>query len=142
MFTGVFFMPSKLVIRGLERPHSVGIDADIDWICESFGFFEDIDRDKTAAKIFRELIKSMAEGDGLTSTSLGSESNVTRGAALNHLKRMMAAGLVVRDGNRYLLRCSSLYRTMNEIHRDIDRMFEDIEGIAREIDARMGFGGR
>jgi len=135
-------MPTQLLIRNLEKPREKTLESDIDWICESLGFFEDIDREKTASKIFKELINSMIQGESLTSTNLGQGSNVTRGAALNHLKRMMAAGLVVRDGNRYQLRCSSVYSTMNEIHRDINRMFEDIEEIAIEIDARMGIHKR
>lgn len=127
-------MPQEILMRDLERPGDMSKEEYIDWICESFGLFETIDREKTASKIFKELISSLDKGCGMTSTSLGQESNVTRGAALNHLKRMMSAGLVVREGNRYLLRCSSLKRTINEIHRDINRIFEDIEEIAAQID--------
>ena len=129
-------------MRDLEKPREKTLDNDIKWICESFGFFEKIDRGKTASKIFKKLISSMAECRGLTSTALGEESNVTRGAALNHLKRMRASGFIVQNGKKYVLRCSSLYRTINEIHRDIDRIFEDIEQIAIEIDERIGIQER
>ena len=55
---------------------------------------------------------------------------------------MMTSGFVIKDGNKYLLRSSSLYETINEIHRDIDRLFENIEQIAIEIDERMGIKRR
>lgn len=135
-------MAVQVLMRDLEKPAEKDLDMDIDWICQSFGFYEEIDKEKTASKIFKELINSMNEGDGVTSTELGQGSNVTRGAALNHLKKMMNTGLVVKEGNRYLLRCSSLRRTVKEIHRDIDRIFEDIDQIATEIDDRIGIKRR
>ena len=125
-------------MRDLEKPREKSLEGDLDWICESFGFYEEIDREKTASKIFRELLNSATEAEGLTSTSLGEGSDVTRGAALNHLKRMIASGLVVKDGNKYSLRCSSLYRTINEVRRDVDRLFEDVEAVAADIDLEMG----
>ena len=135
-------MPFQILLRSLEKPQEKSLDGDIEWICKSFGFYEKIDRDKTAASIFKELLKLMGKGEGLTSTQLGECVEVTRGAALNHLKRMVASGFVVREGKKYMLRCSSLYRTVSEIHRDIDRIFEDIEQIAMEIDDRLGIRRR
>lgn len=135
-------MGNQLLIRNLEKPLEKNLESDIDWICSSFGFYEDIDREKTASKIFKELINSMVERNGLTSTSLGEDSNVTRGAALNHLKKMISAGLVIRKGNRYVLRSSSMTRTMREVRRDIDRVFEDLMDIASEIDEMMGIQKR
>jgi len=129
---------TKVFVRELEKPVEKDMEEDIEWICQCFGFYENIDREKTAAAIFKELIESCGNGTGLSSTELGEKSKVTRAAALNHLKKMMCSGLVVKDGGEYKLRCSSLYSTVKEMQRDIDRIFEDVEEIAREIDERMG----
>ena len=131
-------MTVQILLRGLEKPLEKDLQTDIEWICRSFGFYENIDKEKTAASIFKELLNAMKKDVMLTSTELGESSDITRGAALNHLNRMLNSGLVRRKGNKYALRCSSLYRTINEIHRDVDRIFEDIEDIATEIDERMG----
>jgi predicted transcriptional regulator len=129
---------TKVFIRELEKPPEKDMERDMEWICECFGFYEKIDREKTAAAIFKELIECCGNGTGLSSTDLGQKSKVTRAAALNHLKKMIRSGLVVKDGGEYKLRCSSLYATVKEMQRDIDRIFEDVEEIAREIDERMG----
>lgn len=131
-------MAKKILIKTVEKPPEKNIEEDIEWICQCFGFYEPIDKEKTASLIFKKLIESRMNGGGLTSTELGRESRVTRAAALNHLKRMMGSGLVTKEGNLYHLRCSSLYQTIYEIHRDVDRMFEDIEEIARDIDEHIG----
>jgi predicted transcriptional regulator len=131
-------MATKVLIRDLEKPPEKNIEEDIEWVCECFGFYERIDREKTASLIFKKLLESRTNGGGLSSTKLGEETSVTRAAALNHLKRMMCSGLVVKDGNEYKIRCASLFQTINEIHRDVDRIFEDIEEIAKDIDEHIG----
>jgi predicted transcriptional regulator len=131
-------MAKKIIIRDLEKPPEKNIEEDIEWICECFGFYERIDRDKTASLIFKKLLESRTSGGGLSSTKLGEETSVTRAAALNHLKRMICSGLIVKEGNEYQIRCSSLFLTINEMHRDVDRIFEDIEQIAKDIDENVG----
>jgi len=131
-------MVRKVVIKTLEKPPEKNIEEDIEWICNCFGFYEPIDREKTASLIFKKLVESRINGGGLTSTALGRETSVTRAAALNHLKKMMCAGLVTKEGSQYYLRCSSLYQTIFEMHRDVDRIFEDIEEIAKDIDGHIG----
>jgi hypothetical protein len=131
-------MATKIIIRHLEKPADKDVQKDIEWICECFGFYENIDREKTAASIFAKLLESMVDGECPSSTCLGEETKVTRAAALHHLRKMMASGLVVKRDGGYALRRSSMYDTINEMHRDMDRIFEDIEQIAREIDERIG----
>jgi DNA-binding MarR family transcriptional regulator len=131
-------MAKKILIRDLEKPPEKNIEEDIEWICECFGFFERIDRDKTASLIFKKLLESRTNGGGLSSTRLGEETSVTRAAVLNHLKRMMCTGLIIKEGNEYQIRCSSLFLTISEMHRDVDRIFEDIEEIAKDIDENVG----
>jgi predicted transcriptional regulator len=135
-------MSVKIIIRDLEKPAEKNLDKDIQWLCESLGFYEKIDREKTAAAIFKALLQSQTLQKELNSTTIGSESKVTRGAALNHLHRMINAGLVVKKGTRYAVRCSNLHATITELHRDIDQIFQDMEDIAKEIDDRMGIKRR
>lgn len=132
-------MTTRIIIRRLEKPAEKNLNEDIEWICQSFGLYEPIDKDKKAKEIFQKLLETMAEEKtGLSSTEISRQTHLTRGAALNHLKKMIAAGLVVKDERTYCMRCSSLYNTIVELKRDMNRMFEDIEEIAKEIDERMG----
>ena len=63
----------QLLIRDLEKPVDKTLENDIEWICESFGFYEKIDKEKTAAQIFKKLMKSIADEGKLTSSMLGEE---------------------------------------------------------------------
>lgn len=132
----------QIIIRDLEKPTEKTLENDIEWICESLGFYEKIDKEKTAAQIFKKILESTVKEKKLTSSKLGEESNVTRGAALHHLKRMMNSGIITKKGRNYCLRRSSLYNTIIEIHEDIDRIFRNLESIAKEIDDRIGIKRR
>lgn len=135
-------MATQLLLRDVEKPREKTLSNDINWICESFGIYELIDKDKTAANIFRQLIESMAKEEGMTSTELSVKANVTRSGVLKHLKKMMIIGLVVQDGRQYRIRCSGLYRTILEIKHDVEYIFENMESMAIEIDEEVGIKQR
>lgn len=128
----------QLVVRNVEPPFSRSIEDELNWICESFGFFEDIDREKTASSVFREIVKATEQGKPISSTALAKKVGMSRGSVLNHLNNLMRSGLVVKDGRFYLSRSQSMFRTIAEIEGDIDRIFDKMKQRARLIDQRAG----
>jgi predicted transcriptional regulator len=129
------------IIRA-KKPTEKTVDAELEWLCSSLGFCEDIDRDRTASAIFRKLLESTYEGRPLRSDDLAEGVGKSRGAVVNHLNKLINSGLVVRYGTRYELREQSLRNTLLEMRRDMERMFQDMDEIAEEIDRRMGSAGR
>ena len=129
----------KIVIKRIEKPFSRDPFAELDWICQSLGFFEPIDRDKTAAAIFRELLKFSSEQRALSSTSLAGRLKMSRGSIINHLNNLQRSGLVVRQGRFYLPRSSSMLGTIEEIEEDIERIFAKMKKTAQELDRELGF---
>jgi len=123
-----------------KKPADRNLDDELDWLCASLGFCEDIDRDRTAAAIFRKLLEGTHRGHALKSEELSEETGKSRGAVVNHLNKLISAGLVVRHGTRYELREGSLHNTIREMHRDMERMLEDMEEIAKAIDAEYKSG--
>ncbi len=117
-----------------KKPAERNLEEELDWLCSSLGFCEDIDRDRTAAAIFRKLLEGTHRGQALRSEELSEETGKSRGAVVNHLNKLISAGLVVRRGTRYELREGSLHNTIREMHRDMERMLDDMEEIAKEID--------
>jgi predicted transcriptional regulator len=117
-----------------KRPPGGNIDDELDWLCSSLGFCEQIDKDRTAAAIFRKLLESTHRGEALRSDDLSEQVGKSRGAVVNHLNKLIASGLVIRHGTRYELREQNLHNTVLEMHRDMERMLEDMEAIAKEID--------
>ncbi|MCX6798691.1 MAG: helix-turn-helix domain-containing protein [Candidatus Diapherotrites archaeon] len=128
----------KIVVRKVERPFSRSVERELDWICQSLGFFEPIDRDKTAAALFKEVVQATEKGKALSSTALAKRVGMSRGSAVNHLNRLQRSGLVVRDGRRYFARSRSVFRTIEEIEDDIERVFQRMKETARQIDREFG----
>ena len=131
-------MIQQLTVRYLEKPFEKTVDSEINWVCESFGFYEKIDKKKTSAAIFKIIIMKAKDEEGVTTKELGEHLGISRVSALNHVKKLMTAGLVEQDGMEYHLRSGNLQRTLREMRRDIIRIFNDIDLAARDIDAGVG----
>jgi predicted transcriptional regulator len=125
------------IIRA-KKPADKTVDSELEWLCSSLGFCEDIDKDRTASAIFRKLLESTYEGRPLRSDDLAESVGKSRGAVVNHLNKLINSGLIVRHGTRYELREQTLRNTLLEMRRDMMRMLEDMEDIARDIDESMG----
>jgi len=128
----------KIVVKKVEKPFSDDPLDELEWICQSLGFFEPIDRDKTAAAVLKELIKSSEAASPLTSSQIAIHVKMSRGAVINHLNNLSRAGLIVRSGRHYSIRSRSIFRTIEEIEEDIDRIFAKMKKAALEIDEEMG----
>ncbi|MEM1582044.1 MAG: helix-turn-helix domain-containing protein [Candidatus Bathyarchaeia archaeon] len=120
-----------LAMRPLSK---VDPEKDLEWICKSLGFLEPRDRKKTAFRIFKALLEATRENKGLTSDELAAELSLTRGTMVHHLNRMIKSGLVIYHEGTYKLRGRSLKSTIEETHRDINRIFENLYKIAESID--------
>lgn len=131
----------KIVIRKVEQPFSSDFDHEFNWLCNSFGFLPmEAQSDSGAAQIFREIVIATEKGKPLTSTRVAEKVGMSRGAAINHLNNLMRSGLVVKDGRFYLARSRSMYRTIQEIQEDIERIFKRMEETAKRIDREFGIG--
>ncbi len=128
----------KIVIKRVEKPFKDDLESDFDWMCKTLGFFEPIDKDKTASSVFREIVSSTCRGKPLSSTEIAERVRMSRGSVINHLNNLMKSGLIVKDGRLYYARSKSIYRTIQEIEEDIDRVFRRIEKTAKRIDKKFG----
>jgi predicted transcriptional regulator len=132
-------MAHRIIIRRIRSPAPGDINSDIDYICRSFGYFSQRDKQDTAGKIFRLLVKDASEKAlGLTSDEIAEKLDLTRGAIVYHLNNFIKSGLVVREKNRYRLRSASMQRSIEEIKNDVDRMFNHMLRIASDIDEQLG----
>lgn len=130
-------MALKIKVLRRKKPVTTGVDDEIHWFCSSLGFCETIDRDETAMNIFKNLLASTYRGTPVKSDELSESVGKSRGAIVNHLNKLISAGLIVRRNNRYELREQNLENTIREMHKDMDRIFEDLERTAKEIDEKL-----
>ncbi|HEC89267.1 MAG TPA: MarR family transcriptional regulator [Thermoplasmatales archaeon] len=132
-------MTQQIIIKKISLPALGSINNDIDFICKSFGYFSERDKQETAGKIFRILVKEAAgEAQGLTSDEIAEKLNLTRGTIVYHLNSFIAAGLVIKERNTYRLRAPSLQKCIEEIKEDIDRIMKQMMKIATDIDEKLG----
>ncbi|MDW8048169.1 MAG: ArsR family transcriptional regulator [Nitrososphaerota archaeon] len=128
---------ARYIILDIRVPTHADYEADIEWICRCFGFLEARDKEKTASKIFRIMLEAMREGRGLTSDEVAEAVGMTRGTVVHHLNRMIGSGLIVRRAGQYELRGLSLQRTVQEIRKDVNRVLDNAEQVAKSIDEAL-----
>ncbi len=127
----------QFVVRHVRAPIEINIEKDIEWFCESFGFKEPRDNSGTAISIFRQLLKTVHDDNGLTSTQISEQVGVTRGAVLHHLEKFQDSGIIIKRGQAYSLRTINLGEMVKEVEEDIKRTLEHIHDIATEIDDQL-----
>jgi predicted transcriptional regulator len=132
-------MSRTVQVKKVRSPAPGNIEDDIDYICRSFGYFTLRDKQDTAGRIFRLLVREGC-GDryGLCSDDLAEKLELSRGAIIHHLNNFIKSGLVVKENNLYRLRSQSLQKSIEEIKIDIDRIFNEMIKIAMEIDDKLG----
>ena len=132
-------MSRIVTVKRVRSPPPGNIEDDIDFICRSFGYFSLRDKQATAGRIFRLIVKEgCGDKDGLCSDDLSEKLELSRGAILHHLNNFIKSGLIVKENNSYRLRSQSLQKSIEEIKIDIDRIFNQMIKISKEIDEKLG----
>jgi orotate phosphoribosyltransferase-like protein len=99
------------------------------------------DKQKTAYLIFKALLESAVQNNGLTSDELAEKLNLTRGTMIHHLNKMMKSVGHFPWG-KFKLREKSLKSTVEEIQRDINRLFENVIEVSENVDHTLGLVSR
>lgn len=128
-----------LAVRTLP---TAGYERDLEWICRSFGFLEPRDKKGTAFRIFEAIVETGRTNEGLSSDELAEKLGLSRGTMIHHLNKMMKSGLVIRHESQYKLRGRSLKSTIEEVQRDVIRVFDDLKNVAETIDDTLGLLSR
>ncbi|MCK4310385.1 MAG: ArsR family transcriptional regulator [Methanomicrobia archaeon] len=128
----------KIVIKDEELPFERNVDKYVEFLCNVLGLSTGRDTDDTTCKVFKKIVIHSSREGVTTTKEICEEINMSRGAVVNQINKMIEAGMLRKEGNYYVLRRRNLIRTMWEIREDILRMFEKIEEIAEELDEEIG----
>jgi len=131
-------MATRIIIKRVDTPPAGSLKDDIDFVSRSLGYFSQRDKQDTAGKIFRLLVREACKSEGLSSDQIAEKLNLTRGAIIHHLNSFIDAGIVIRHRNLYRLRNRCLQKSIEEVKEDIDRIFLEMLKIASEIDSQLG----
>lgn len=124
----------RITIVKLRSPEHE-INKEIQWLSESLGLFSERDKDKSCFRLFLEIIKARKP---LSSDELAFHCSLSRGTVVHHLSKLISAGLVVVEDSKYALRGKNLETTLKLMKQDVVNAYEEIEGIAKNIDKSLG----
>ncbi|MFW6231104.1 MAG: winged helix-turn-helix domain-containing protein [Nanoarchaeota archaeon] len=127
----------RFTIISARKPSKKNINEELRWLGASLGLFNLRDKDQSCFRVFIEMIKN-AKHEGLSSDELACRLNLSRGTVIHHINKLIAAGIVVSDRNKYLLRVDNLHQLIDEIEKDIQRTVSDLKTVASEIDLYLG----
>ncbi len=125
----------ELTITKKERPHGRDVNAHLLYIMEVLGAGR---FSKEYARILRDVVNLMRRGECLYITDYAPTIGRKRTALSYHIQKLVHMGVLRRTGRGYTLRASNFERTIEEIRRDVERIFEDLLRIARELDEMLG----
>jgi predicted transcriptional regulator len=132
------YIRQRITIVNIRRPAGHNVNQELQWLGSSLGLFNLRDKDKSCFRIFIELLKSTKARQSLTSDELAGRLTLSRGTIIHHVNRLMESGLVLHEGNRYILRVENLKSLIDELEKDIKRSCEDLKEVAKQIDNRLG----
>lgn len=123
----------RIILRRVNSPVQRDADEDFQWLIDSIGL-----RGKdTSMRVFREMIRQISSSGRATSEEIASNLGMSIGCINYHLRQFMEAGLIERERAKLKLRGGNLRRSIEELRKDTQRMFDDMERIAEELDRKF-----
>jgi predicted transcriptional regulator len=128
---------TRITIIRERRPSSGNLNEGLQWLGGSLGLFGLRDKDKSCFRIFITLLKVLKKGVGLSSDDLAATLKLSRGTVVHHLNRLMEAGIVTSERNKYYLVVENLSTLVDEIKSNVDKALTDLRDVAKEIDEAL-----
>ncbi len=126
----------QIIIRYISIPtEEENTDAEIDYIYQCLGLGDE--RDEVGKMVFRTLVRSSVNGEGISSRDLMELGEVSQAAVIYHLNLFQRSGLVVKEGRNYILRGYTLEQSLSEIQNDMNRRFDSLRLMARKVEDKL-----
>lgn len=136
-------MPQQIILINLEKPREKKLEDDIHWFCNSFGLSSGRDTENIATQIVHDLLQQISEREDRVSSDVIAENlDVNLSRVNHHIRNLINAGLIYRQKRALHLRGGSLKAAVQEMRKDSERMFQELEEMAEEIDEQMGLRNR
>ena len=126
----------QIIIRYISIPtEEENTNAEIDYIYQCLGLGDE--RDEVGKMVFRTLVRSSVNGEGISSRDLMELGEVSQAAVIYHLNLFQRSGLVVKEGRNYILRGYTLEQSLSEIQNDMNRRFDSLRLMARKVEDKL-----
>jgi predicted transcriptional regulator len=128
----------KITLINIRKPEKENLNQELQWLGDSLGLFNLRDRDRSCFRIFIELLKGSKAKRPLNSDELAHTLGLSRGTIIHHINTLMEAGIVVSDGNMYMLRVANLQALIDEVEKDVKKTTEQLKEVAKDLDKWLG----
>lgn len=128
----------RITIIRAKRPPLTNVNDELQWFGGSLGLFSLRDKDRSAFRIFIELVKAGQNQDMISSDDLAVRLGLTRGTVVHHLNKLLEAGIIINNRNRYELRVNSLRALVQELENDMRQTCEELYRVAEQLDDKLG----
>lgn len=135
-------MVQQIILRHLEKPRVKSLEEDLLWFCNSFGFTSGRDIENISTKIIFALLDKLSNDEVTSSEALAKDLEMKISRVNHHLRNLNDSGLVYRKKRLIYLRGGSLKAAVKEMRKDSERIFDELEYMAEEIDSRIGIKNR
>jgi len=135
-------MVQQIILKNLEKPRIRSLEDDLYWFCESFGFSSGRDLEKTATQIIFSMLERISRDKSVSSEGLANDLEIKVSRVNHHLRNLRDSGLLYREKGQIYFRGGSLKAAVLEMRKDSERILDELESIAGEIDALMGIQNR
>lgn len=117
----------------LLPPHRALRGDVLERFCRSIHLVSQRDTDGTVTTVMRVMLKEGA-GQLIGSSDLAAAARLNRVTVIHHLRRLEQAGLVEHTAHKYRLAVSSFAHVVRQMREDTDRLLDEAERIAEQID--------
>jgi predicted transcriptional regulator len=131
------FVIQRITIVRTQKPEFDSINEKLQWFAGSLGLFNLRDKDRSCFRIFIELVKMARNHEVISSDELSQRLGLTRGTVVHHLNKLLEAGIIVSNRNRYELRVNSLVALVDMIEDDFVKSCAALREVAKEIDGQL-----
>ncbi|SRR6056297_93315 len=136
-------MPQQIILLDLEKPREKIIEHDIHWLCNSFGLSTGRDTENISTKIMLDLLNQMAANEErISSEMIAQNLDVNISRVNHHIRNLIKSGILYRKKRALYIRGGSMKSAIQEMRKDSQRIFDELEAIAEEVDKEMGLKNR
>lgn len=134
-------MHQRLVLQYLPKPDRKDLIDDAYWLCDTLGLSSGRDIEDLSIRIVLSLLKESSNKEGIASEQLADILGITTGRVNHHIRNLSRSGVIYRNRKLIHLRGRSMKESVQELRKDADRIFDELENVASEIDSMMGLPG-
>ena len=133
-------MHQRLILKNLPRPLTNDLTSETFWLCDTLGLSSGRDLDNLSSQIILKILEQPSCDSGISSEKLGDLLDISAGRVNHHIRNLSRTGILYRERRMVHLRGTNLRDTIRELRRDANRIFDELEAVAGEIDSLTGIG--